>query len=111
MECGGPAIRPGLDNRHLIWDSVGPSPSPFPKDFGFWIWNLDLGPGYGTWIRDLDLGQYFGLTKISDYKMYLFLLFRFLRRLCDALPAITQVFTYSFYQLFNYSFFIFTNSL
>ena len=31
------------------------SPSPFPQDFGFWIWDLDLEPVYGTWILDLGL--------------------------------------------------------
>ena len=37
-----------------------PVPSPFPLDFGFMIWDLDLGPRFGTWIWDLDLGLGFG---------------------------------------------------
>ena len=41
---------------------VSPSPSPFPLDFGFRIWDLDLGPGFGTRIWDLDLGLDLGLT-------------------------------------------------
>ena len=31
------------------------SPSPFPLDFEFRIWDLDLGPGFGTW--DVALGH------------------------------------------------------
>ena len=38
------------------------SPSPFPLDFGFGIWDLDLGPGFGIWISDLDLGLDLSLT-------------------------------------------------
>ena len=38
------------------------SPSPFPLDFGFKIWDLDLGPGFETWIWDLDFGLDLGLT-------------------------------------------------
>ena len=47
VEWSGPAIRPGLDNRHLIIEG-----HRGPLDFGFgtWIWDLDLGPGFGTWI-------------------------------------------------------------
>ena len=50
MEWSGPAIRPGLDNRHLIIEGHRDS-----LDFGFgtWIWDLDLGPGFETWIWDL----------------------------------------------------------
>ena len=43
---------------------VSPSPIPFPLDFGFWILELDFGPGFGIWISDLDLGMDLGLTKI-----------------------------------------------
>ena len=45
MEWSGPAIRPGLDNRHLIIEG-----HRGPLDFGFgtWIWDLDLGLGFGT---------------------------------------------------------------
>ena len=39
-----------------------PVPSPFPLDFGFRIWDLDLGPGFGTCIWDLDLALDLGLT-------------------------------------------------
>ena len=35
---------------------VSPSPIPFPLDFGFWILDLDFGPGFWTWILDLDFG-------------------------------------------------------
>ena len=35
-------------------------------DFGFWIWDLDLGPEFGIWIWDLDLGLGFG-TWIWDW--------------------------------------------
>ena len=44
--------------------------SPFPLDFGFWIWDLDLGPGFGTWIWDSDLGLDLGLT-INQFDCYL----------------------------------------
>ena len=57
MEWSGPAIRPGLDNRHLIIEG-----HRGPLDFGFGIWDLDLGLGFGTWIWDLDLGLDLGLT-------------------------------------------------
>ena len=59
MEWSGPAIRPGLDNRHLIIEG-----HRGPLDFGFgtWIWDLDLGLGFGTWIWDLDLRLDLGLT-------------------------------------------------
>ena len=45
MEWSGPAIRPGLDNRHLIIEG-----HRGPLDFGFgtWIWDLDLGLGFET---------------------------------------------------------------
>ena len=45
MEWSGPAIRPGLDNRHLIIEG-----HRGPLDFGFgtWIWDLDLGLGFVT---------------------------------------------------------------
>ena len=46
----------------LLDYSVSPSPILFPLDFGFRIWDLDLGPGFGTWIWDLDLGLDLGLT-------------------------------------------------
>ena len=44
MEWSGPAIRPGLDNRHLIIGHRG------PLDFGFgtWILDLDFGLGFET---------------------------------------------------------------
>ena len=42
------------------------SPSSFPLDFGLWILDLDLGPGFWTWILDLDLGLDLGLT-IHDF--------------------------------------------
>ena len=50
----------------LILDQVFTidSPSPFPLDFGFRIWDLDFGTGFGTWIPDLDLGLDLGLTII-----------------------------------------------
>ena len=41
---------------------VSPSPIPFPLDFGFWILDLDFGPGFWTWILDLDFGLDLGLT-------------------------------------------------
>ena len=49
------------------WWPVGlyifsPSSIPFPLDFGFWIRDLDLVPGFGTWIWDMDLGLNLGLT-------------------------------------------------
>ena len=50
----------------LLDYSVGPSPIPFPLDFGIWILDLDLGPGFETWIWDLDLGPGFG-TWIWDW--------------------------------------------
>ena len=42
VEWSGPAIRPGLDNRHLIIEG-----HRGPLDFGFGIW--DLGLGFGIW--------------------------------------------------------------
>ena len=57
MEWSGPVIRPGLDNVHLIIEGHGG-----PLDFGFGIWDLDLGLGFGTWIWDLDLRLDLGLT-------------------------------------------------
>ena len=53
VEWSGPAIRPGLDNRHLIIEG-----HRGPLDFGTWIWDLDLGPGFGTWIWDCRSWQY-----------------------------------------------------
>ena len=41
MEWSGPSIRPGLDNRHLIIEG-----HRGPLDFGFGIWDLDLGLGF-----------------------------------------------------------------
>ena len=68
LDWRGPDIRSGLVNRHLIIEgrievleghrrsySVSPSPSPFPLDFGFRIWDLNLGPDFGTWIWDWTL--------------------------------------------------------
>ena len=45
VEWSGPAIRPGLDKRHLIIESHRGL-----LDFGFgtWIWDLDLGLGFET---------------------------------------------------------------
>ena len=46
-----------------------PVSSPIPLDFGFRIWDLDLGPRFGTWIWDLDLGLGFGTGLGLDNKM------------------------------------------
>ena len=45
VEWSGPAIRPGLENRHLIIEG-----HRGPLDFGFgtWILDLDFGPGFRT---------------------------------------------------------------
>ena len=45
-----------------IYPSTKMAITPFPLDFGFRIWDLDLGLGFGTWIWDLDLGLDLGLT-------------------------------------------------
>ena len=34
-----------------------PVPVPFLWTLAFWIWDLDLGPGFGTWIENLDSGK------------------------------------------------------
>ena len=49
-----------------IIHSVSPSLSPFSLDFGFGIWDLDLGPEFGTWIWDSDLGLDLGLTILKS---------------------------------------------
>ena len=46
MEWSGPAIRPGLDNRHLI--IIEGHRGPLDFGFGTWIWDLDLGLGFET---------------------------------------------------------------
>ena len=52
MEWSGPAIRPGLDNRHLIIEG-----HRGPLDFGFgtWIWDLDLGLDLGLTILEASI--------------------------------------------------------
>ena len=46
VEWSGPAIRPGLDNRRLIIEG-----HRGPLDFGFGIWDLDLGLDFGLKIN------------------------------------------------------------
>ena len=44
------------------------APSPFPLDFGFRIWDLDVGLGFGTCIWDLDLRLEFGIDNKKCFK-------------------------------------------
>ena len=57
----------------LILDQVFTidSPSPFPLDFGFRIWDLDLGPGFGTGLGldNIPFIQLFGDSSNSKSKL------------------------------------------